>query len=192
MFRDLSYINFYHTLRISNKYGSVELPWNNDPTQQLRLGRRGFQSSLAHHWSELFLEIRLQFHTSILLSNWILTNHQTLIWNLGSDAYFEYMSCYVKEVTLFVRNLFRIRLPYLLLIRRSYTELPKHAKYRHVPKMTQLTLYCNFLLLTFWLSHLYRRETILSAQPHDNLWVTNFNGGKDTFIVYDDAVESWK
>jgi hypothetical protein len=39
------------------------------------------------------------------------------IWNLGSDA-FEYTSCYFKVVTLFVRNLFRVRLPYLLLIRK--------------------------------------------------------------------------
>jgi hypothetical protein len=27
---------------------------------------------------------------------------------------FEYTSCYFKEVTLFVRNLFQVRLPYLL------------------------------------------------------------------------------
>jgi hypothetical protein len=30
-----------------------------------------------------------------------------------------YTSCYFKVVTLFVRNLFRVRLPYLLLIRSS-------------------------------------------------------------------------
>jgi hypothetical protein len=34
---------------------------------------------------------------------------------LGSDAHFEYTSCYFKVVTLFIRNLFRVRLPYLLL-----------------------------------------------------------------------------
>jgi hypothetical protein len=96
----------------------VYLPWNNDPTKHICLRRRGFKSSLAHHWSEFFLEIRHQFHTSILLSNWILTNQQTSIWNLGSYAYFEYTSCYFKVVTLFMRNLFRVGLPYLLLIRR--------------------------------------------------------------------------
>jgi hypothetical protein len=73
----------------------------------------GIQSSLAHHWSEFFLEIRHQFHTSILLSNWILTNQQTSIWNLWSDVYFEYTPCYFKVVTLFVRNFFRVRLLYL-------------------------------------------------------------------------------
>jgi hypothetical protein len=99
-------------LRINNKYGK-------DPTKQLRLRRRGFQSSPAHHWSEFFLEITHQFHTTILLSNWILTNQQTSIWILGSDAYFEYTSCYFKIVTTFVRNLLRVRVSYLLLIRRS-------------------------------------------------------------------------
>jgi hypothetical protein len=94
----------------------VRLPWNNDPTKHICPRRRGFKSSLAHHWSENFLEIRHHFHTSILLSNWILTNQQTSILNLGSDAYFEYTSCYFKVVTLFTRNLFRVRLPYLLLI----------------------------------------------------------------------------
>jgi hypothetical protein len=68
----------------------VYLPWNNDPTKQLRLRRRGFQSSLVHHWSENFLEIKQQIHTSILLWHWILNNQPTSIWNLGSDAYFEY------------------------------------------------------------------------------------------------------
>jgi hypothetical protein len=28
--------------------------------------------------------------------NWIKTNQQKSIWNLGSDAYFEYTSCYFK------------------------------------------------------------------------------------------------
>jgi hypothetical protein len=65
---------------------------------------------------KIFLNIRQQFHTSILLSNWILTSQQTSIWNLGSDAYFEYTSCNFKVVTLFIRNLFRVRLPYLLLL----------------------------------------------------------------------------
>jgi hypothetical protein len=40
-------------LRISYKHGSV-IPLNNDPTKQLRLRRRRFQSSLAHHWSDFF------------------------------------------------------------------------------------------------------------------------------------------
>jgi hypothetical protein len=110
-----SLIRYLISLRISNKYGSIT--WNNDPTKQLRLRRRGFQPSPAHHWSEIFLEIRHQLHTSILLSNWILTNQQTSIWNLRSAAYFEY-TCYFKVVTLFVKKLFRVRLPYLLLIRR--------------------------------------------------------------------------
>jgi hypothetical protein len=35
-----------------------------------------------------------------------------------SDKYFEYTSCNFKVVTLFIRNSFRVRLPYLLLIRR--------------------------------------------------------------------------
>jgi hypothetical protein len=35
--------------------------------------------------------------------------------SIGSDAYFEYTSCYFKVVTLFIRNLFRVRLPYLYL-----------------------------------------------------------------------------
>jgi hypothetical protein len=91
-------------LRISNKYGSVT-DLNNDPTKQLRLRRRGFQPSLAHHWSEFFLEIRHQFHTSILLSNLILTNQQTSTWSLGSDACFEYTSCYFEVVTFFMRDL---------------------------------------------------------------------------------------
>jgi hypothetical protein len=96
----------------------VYLPWNNDPTKQLRLRRRCFQSSLTHRWSEIFLASRHQFHTSILLSNWILNNQQMSIWNLGSDAYCEYKSCYFKVVTLSIRNLVRVRLPYLLFIRR--------------------------------------------------------------------------
>jgi hypothetical protein len=94
------------------------MPWNNDPTKHICHRRRGFQSNLAHHWSEFFLEISHQFHTPILLWNWILTNQQTSSWNPGSDAYFEYKSYYFKVGTLFIRNLFRARLPYLLLIRR--------------------------------------------------------------------------
>jgi hypothetical protein len=31
--------------------------------------------------------------------------------------YFEYTPCYFKKVTLFIKNLLRVRLPYLLLIR---------------------------------------------------------------------------
>jgi hypothetical protein len=76
-------------------------------------------ASVSVSGQNFFLENRHQFHTSILLSNWILTNQQTSIWNLGSDAYLEYTSCYFKVVTLFISNLFRVRLPYLLLI-RSY------------------------------------------------------------------------
>jgi hypothetical protein len=79
--------NIGSDLRISNKYGRQ--PWDNDPTKHIIICPRrwGFKSSLAHHWSEIFLEIRHQFHTSILLSHWILIDQQTSIWNLGSDAY---------------------------------------------------------------------------------------------------------
>jgi hypothetical protein len=112
-------------LRISNKYWSLTA-LKHDLTKQLRLRKWVFQSSLAHHCSESFHEIRHQFHTLILLSNWIWTNQQTSIWNLGSDAYFEYTSCYFKVVTNFVRNLFRVRLPYFLLLfvatRRFYSD----------------------------------------------------------------------
>jgi hypothetical protein len=90
-------------LRISNKYGSVTA-LKQCPNQTTIITKQ----QPAHHWSENFLEIRHQFHTSILLSNWILTKQQTLIWNLGSDACFEYTSCYFKVVTLFVRSLFRV------------------------------------------------------------------------------------
>jgi hypothetical protein len=96
----------------------VLLPSNNDPTKHICPRRRGFKLSLAHHWSELVLEIRHQFHTSVLLSNWIFTNQHMPIWNLGSNAFFEYTSCNFKVVTLFIRNLFRVRLQYLLLIRK--------------------------------------------------------------------------
>jgi hypothetical protein len=104
------------SLRISNKYGSVTTlkQWPNQ-TYILCLRRRNFKSCLAQHWTEIFLEIRHQFRTSILLSNWILTNLQTSVWNLGSDAYFEYTSCYFKVVTLFIRNFFRVRPPYLFI-----------------------------------------------------------------------------
>jgi hypothetical protein len=96
-----------------------KLPWNNDPTKHKCPRRRGFKSCPTHHWSETILEIRHQ-HTSILLSNRILTNQQTSILNLGRDAYFEYTSWYFKVVTLFIRNLFRVRLSYVLLIRSNY------------------------------------------------------------------------
>jgi hypothetical protein len=58
----------------------VWLPWNNDPTKQLRLRIRDFQSNLAHHWSEVFLEIRHQFHTSILLSNNLKPRKRCVFW----------------------------------------------------------------------------------------------------------------
>jgi hypothetical protein len=85
--------------RISNKYGSVTAlkQW---PNQTYTSSKAGLQiKSQTRHWSEIILEIRHQFLTSILLSNWILTNQQTLIWNLGSDAYFDYTSCYFKVET---------------------------------------------------------------------------------------------
>jgi hypothetical protein len=49
----------------------------------------GASSSLAHR-SEIFQEIIRHFHTSVLPSHWILTNQQTLILNVESNAYFEY------------------------------------------------------------------------------------------------------
>jgi hypothetical protein len=64
-------------LRISNKYGSMSALKH--PTKEQRLRRRGFQSTIAHHCSEIFLEVRHQFHTSYLPSNCILTNQQTSI-----------------------------------------------------------------------------------------------------------------
>jgi hypothetical protein len=78
--------------------------------------RRGFKSSHVHHWSEIFLEIRHQFIRQFFYQTEFkpISKRQ---WNLGSDVYFEYTSCYFKVVTLFKRNLFRVRLPYLLLIR---------------------------------------------------------------------------
>jgi hypothetical protein len=85
--------------------------------------KASFKSSPAHHWSQFFLEIRHQFCTSILISNWILINQQTSICNPGSDAYFEYTSCYFKVLPLFIRNLFRVRLPYLLLIRSHWPNM---------------------------------------------------------------------
>jgi hypothetical protein len=109
------------------------------------LGRRGFQSSLAHHCSEFFLEIRHQFRTSILLLNWILTNQQTPLWNLRSDAYFEYTSCYFKVATFFARNLFRVRLPYLLLILSKHLTILKiiYDKCVDIPtKRTKLRYIC--------------------------------------------------
>jgi hypothetical protein len=57
----------------------MEVPLNNDPTKHICLRKRDFKSSLAHHWPEFFLQIRHQIHTSILLSNGILTNQQKSI-----------------------------------------------------------------------------------------------------------------
>jgi hypothetical protein len=80
--------------------------------------RRDLIKSSASSVRIVFLEIRHQFHTSVLLSYWILTNQKRSIWNLERDAYFEYTSCYFKVMTLFLRNLFQVTLPYLLLICR--------------------------------------------------------------------------
>jgi hypothetical protein len=35
------------------------------PNQKFKPQRRGLKLSTAHHWSEIILEIRHQFHTSI-------------------------------------------------------------------------------------------------------------------------------
>jgi hypothetical protein len=90
------------------------------PTKHICPRWWGFKSSLAHHWSEIFLVIRHKFHTSILQSNWIIAHQQTSIWNLRIDVYFEYNSCYFKLVTLFIKNLFWVILPYLLFDRSLY------------------------------------------------------------------------
>jgi hypothetical protein len=47
-------------------------------------------------------------------------------------VYFDYTSCYFKVVTLFVRNLFRVRLPYLLLTR----SFAIYAKYEFASSYT--------------------------------------------------------
>jgi hypothetical protein len=77
--------------------------------------RRGFRSSPVHHWSVIFLEIRHQFHTSILLSNWI---NQSVNVNLKPKrcVLWIYVMLFQSSDT-FIRNLFQVRLPYLLLIR---------------------------------------------------------------------------
>jgi hypothetical protein len=82
---------------------------------------------------QIFLEIRHQFHTSILLWNWILTNQQTSTWNLGKDEYFEYTSWYFKVVILFVRNLFRVILKVYssIFITYSYVLLIKSLTTTH-------------------------------------------------------------
>jgi hypothetical protein len=112
-------------LRISNKIWKCQ----NKMTQPNIICRRsrGFKLSLAHHYSEFFLEIKHQYHSSIPMK--LKLSQQTPIWNLRSDAYFDYTSCYFKVVTLFIRNLFRDRLPHLLLIRGSFFCLPLSHKW---------------------------------------------------------------
>jgi hypothetical protein len=114
----------------------------NAPTKHIYPRRRGFKSSPAHHWSENFLQIRHQLYTSN--SSIILNFNQSANFKIeamrilniiisllicphcwGTDLplwithkeNFKYTSCYFKVVTLFIRNLFRVRLPYLLLLR---------------------------------------------------------------------------
>jgi hypothetical protein len=103
-------------LRIRYKYGTVTAlkQW---PNQTYMSKKAGLQIKPRASLVRIFSWTQ----TSILLSNWILTNQQTSNWNLGSDACFENTSCYFKLVTLFFRNLFRVRVPHLLLIRSSHT-----------------------------------------------------------------------
>jgi hypothetical protein len=110
--------------------------------------RQGFKSSPAHHWSEFFLDIRHQFHTSIFLSNWILTNQQTSIWNFRGDAYFEYTSCYFKVVIFFIRNLFWVRLPYLFVGDRKWVIL--HIAKLFYWNMRFLEEFLRCLCCPFW------------------------------------------
>jgi hypothetical protein len=87
----------------------------------------GFQNVWRINGQNFFLKSDINFIRRILLSNWIKTNQLTSIWNLGSDAYFECTSCYFEVVTLFIKNLFWVRLPYLLIIRRLYI-IVAHSK----------------------------------------------------------------
>jgi hypothetical protein len=99
-------------LRISNEYISVTAM--KQPNQTITSEKAGLpnKSSASMIRSFSWNQTSISYlNSSIKL---ILTSS---IWNLGSDAYFEYTSCYFKVVTLFVRNSFRVRLPYLLLIR---------------------------------------------------------------------------
>jgi hypothetical protein len=78
-----------HFLRISNKFESVTAlkQW---PNQTYMSQKAELQIISSASLVGIFPSNRHQFHTSILLSNWILNKHPTSIWNLGSDAYFEY------------------------------------------------------------------------------------------------------
>jgi hypothetical protein len=86
------------------------------PNPILEGGANQFQRIIADNF---FLKSDINFIRQLFYQT-ILSNQQTSIWNLGSDAYFEYTSCYFRVVTLFIRNLFGVRLPYLLLIRNRW------------------------------------------------------------------------
>jgi hypothetical protein len=94
----------------NNKYGSVTTlkQWPNQTYISWKSGLQIMSSaSLVGNfsWNQtsisyVYFSIKLNF------------NQQTSIWKLVSDAYFECTSCYCKVVTLFVRNLFRVRIGY--------------------------------------------------------------------------------
>jgi hypothetical protein len=85
--------------------------------------RRGFKSSLAQHLVRIFSW--KQTSISYLNSSIKLNFNQTANVNLKrrSDAYFKYTLFYFKVVRLFIRNLFRVRHPYSLLIRSNCKQL---------------------------------------------------------------------
>jgi hypothetical protein len=93
-------------LRISNKYWSVTATMT-QPNNYVLEGEASNQVSAMN---------RRQFHTPILLLNWILTNQQT--WMKPRKRCVSWMYVMLFQSSVFIRNLFRVRLPYLLLIRR--------------------------------------------------------------------------
>jgi hypothetical protein len=98
-------LSIVYILRISDKYGSV--PLNNDPTKNLRWG---FKTSTAHPWSEFFLKIRHQFHS---YSSIKLNLSQSA--NINLKVFRIYVMLFQSSDS-FHKDLFRVRLPYLLLI----------------------------------------------------------------------------
>jgi hypothetical protein len=94
----------------------------------------------------IYLLLLLIYHKSKVISYVKSTNMQTSIWNLGSDACFKYTSCYFKVVTFFIRNLFRVRLPYLLLIRSLW------AKNRYILQYYKTNSFSNFLTVSIHLN----------------------------------------
>jgi hypothetical protein len=102
----------------------------------------GASSSLAH-WSGIFLEIRHQFHTSVLLSHWILTNQQTSNWNLES-VFWIYVMLFQSSDT-FHKEFFRVTLPYLLVNLRECSLFFYHVIFCCVIR-SWYCLYCMHVL----------------------------------------------